>query len=374
MDKRLGGLDAVRFAAAMMVVLTHVPGRVGLSGPLPFGPWGGNGVDVFFVLSGYLLWRPFVTGTPKTTAYLVNRAARILPAYWLAVIVLVPLRGAELGGYLLMVPDQAHVPLGVVWTLVAEVQFYLVLPLISRLRRPFLAPLALGAVSLAMDVAMGGTWLHGSDAEALIVVRLWSFVPGMLLAASGWRPSRWALPAGIGLMSIGAASLDWWGGQWLDLASTAGAMLFVAWGISANPPFRVLWSAGAAISYGLYLWHVDLVEVFGLVGIPLFVAAASLSYLLLERPVMRAIGERSDRVRRVGVGHRRGGGEETPVTDRDVGRAQPPKAGDPSTRHVEPTYRGQIHHGQAHTSRVTGEPADWRTMKLAPPLTPNESL
>src|ERR1700730_4577740 len=93
---RLPALDALRAVGAIAVVATHVGFWTAATAD-PF--WGGLvarlnvGVAIFFVLSGFLLFRPFVrsaagqTPVPDTNRYLVRRAVRILPAYWLAVIV-----------------------------------------------------------------------------------------------------------------------------------------------------------------------------------------------------------------------------------------------------------------------------------------------
>ena len=97
---RLHGVEGLRGVAALAVLAYHVwlfgpLGHLALPGPaervaadLRFG------LILFFVLSGFLLFRPFaaaaLTGSsrPRTRAYLTNRALRILPAYW-AILLLV---------------------------------------------------------------------------------------------------------------------------------------------------------------------------------------------------------------------------------------------------------------------------------------------
>lgn len=294
-QRRLSGLDAVRFAAAMLVFMAHVPSRVGTVPELGTAfVWGGNGVSLFFALSGYLLWRPFVTGRPSLRSYLLSRAGRILPAYWLAVLVLVPLRGGDIAHFLLMQPDVTPDPLGILWTLQAEVMFYAALPALALIRRPLLVPVVLGAGSLLLEFALVGTSGHGSELEALLPVRFWSFAPGMILAA--WRPKtdgRW-LVAGFAMMFVGAITFDFWQGQWTDVPSTIGAGLVVGWGMNAQPRGQKVWAAGAAISYGIYLWHVDLTELYGLAGAVGTFLVAGASYVLLERPIMRLVSRSGD--------------------------------------------------------------------------------
>lgn len=99
-DTRLAGADLVRAAACLMVVFHHMCQRLGNYG-LP--SWasqtvtavtmGAFGVGAFFVLSGYLLSRPFWLALdrgeamPSLRTYAIRRAARILPGYWLALTV-----------------------------------------------------------------------------------------------------------------------------------------------------------------------------------------------------------------------------------------------------------------------------------------------
>jgi peptidoglycan/LPS O-acetylase OafA/YrhL len=99
-DTRLAGADFVRAAACLMVVAHHVAQRVA---PAVLPPeqmalgfavtMGAFGVAAFFVLSGYLLARPFWLALdtsqpmPSLRTYAVRRAARILPGLWLALTV-----------------------------------------------------------------------------------------------------------------------------------------------------------------------------------------------------------------------------------------------------------------------------------------------
>jgi peptidoglycan/LPS O-acetylase OafA/YrhL len=245
---------------------------------------------VFFALSCYLLWRPFVTGRPDLKAYSLASLGRILPAFWLACLVLVPLQGGNLLSFLVMFPDRGT-PLGVLWTLQAEVMFYLALPYLARIGRPLAVAIVGGLVSLGIELAMAGTPLHATLLESFLPVRFWAFAPGMILAV--WQPKtdwRW-LVAGVGFLALGAMTLPFTpgGGQYVDIPAVIGAGLVVGWGIHARPRGAMWWSAGAAISYGLYLWHLDLFNLVGDAGLPLAFAIAALSYVLLERPVMRFV-------------------------------------------------------------------------------------
>lgn len=276
------------------------------------------GVAVFFVISGFLLYRPFALAgqglrpVPAARAFWLRRALRIVPAYWLAFVVVTYVLRADtvvhgrwswvvyLGFLQVYSPHYVLTGLTQAWTLCAEVGFYLALPAYARLLRrrartgrsqvrAELAGLAVvGLVSVAFRLgalAAGGSygrtavnWLPGyGDLFAL----------GMLLAvATAWWAStggqpRWAgdprLPAacwaGAALAYVAVSSLD------LNrlpvyqpsVASALGrqelyglvAVLLVAPAVLGpqdagvvraalrHPVARAL----GVVSYGIYLWH-----------------------------------------------------------------------------------------------------------------------
>src|SRR3954471_4935232 len=91
-------MDSLRAIAAISVLTVHIALPSGLLDP----GYGGRqffgrldvGVAIFFLISGFLLYRPFVRARahgeprPPTLAYLWRRALRIVPAYWLVLIVI----------------------------------------------------------------------------------------------------------------------------------------------------------------------------------------------------------------------------------------------------------------------------------------------
>ena len=161
-------LDGLRAVAALLVVVFHTSGSVAyFAEPLQRLPndakgiWAGAGVlarlgnwgvAIFFVLSGFLLYRPFVAawlgGRPGTSMrnYFTRRLMRIIPAYWVALtyyLLIVRHNHRPPGGYgsyLLFYGfaqnyrtgyvDQGG-GLAVAWTLCIEMSFYLVLPLLA---------------------------------------------------------------------------------------------------------------------------------------------------------------------------------------------------------------------------------------------------
>ncbi len=147
-------LDGLRAAAAGMVLLAHLGGLTGYTFTGTPVSWvlsrGDAGVPIFFALSGLLLYRPWavaaLSGTPARSVltYLRRRALRILPAYWAAVLIALPVLNPESARhawhwfqYLLLVQNYDAHPwwngtgaagLAQTWSLVVEVAFYLVLP------------------------------------------------------------------------------------------------------------------------------------------------------------------------------------------------------------------------------------------------------
>lgn len=151
--RRFPALDGLRGLAAIAVLLSHVGFLTGRSlQPDLLGPFlsrGNFGVTVFFLLSGFLLYRPFAQysfGTnarPGLAQFFWRRAARIFPALWVMVALNlafitprhVPL--SDWASYLLLVQTYNHhdydTSLTQLWTLGVEVAFYALLPLLARL-------------------------------------------------------------------------------------------------------------------------------------------------------------------------------------------------------------------------------------------------
>ncbi|MFF5113238.1 acyltransferase family protein [Streptosporangium sp. NPDC000509] len=153
----LDAMDGVRAVASFGVLLYHVASTTGASLREGFLPAllsrGDIGVPIFFLLSGFLLYRPWAgevvrgEAPPGAGGYLWKRALRILPAYWLVVAVALPLwswpQAAEPVNwlpFLLLVQNYVPEPwwagasppgLGQMWSLSVEMTFYLALPLLA---------------------------------------------------------------------------------------------------------------------------------------------------------------------------------------------------------------------------------------------------
>ena len=205
LDTFIPELESLRGIAVLLVFTFHVNGFVlypfpsasdTVSLPMAFVRAGHTGVDLFFLLSAFLLSRPFLDdglgGKPvRLRDYFARRALRILPLYWTAVLVGTLLSASHPADALRAVPHLLFIsgipalsaplaPYGAVWwSLETEVQFYLLLPLLAVfLRTPARrwAGLALlGLYTGAYVIAIRGAVTHWSLQAQLA---LWNSVFG----------------------------------------------------------------------------------------------------------------------------------------------------------------------------------------------------
>jgi len=320
--RRLIGLQYLRGLAALGVVAYHAADRSGLAFPV-----GKAGVDLFFVLSGFLMWA-ITDERSRPGSFLADRIQRILPCYWIVTSVM--LGGALLGlfpavrltlwhvaaSYLLLPaisPSNGQTwPLLVPgWTLEYEAAFYLLFGLALLIPRRFQLGL-LSAALLALSLAH--IWVPRDRVMVFFYTdaRLLEFLSGLWLAQA-WRHgflSRVAtapLLAGsailllIGIPFAVPAAPDTllYGPPALLVVATMLTLESRAGGIPAIGPARLLGDA----SYSIYLWHTLAMSVTtkiaGHLHIPAVAAAAFhfligtgiglAGYVLIERPIMAAL-------------------------------------------------------------------------------------
>ncbi|RDI46774.1 acyltransferase family protein [Nocardia mexicana] len=356
-------LEGMRGLAALGVVVTHVAFQTGATGmPVVGRVWGrfDMAVAVFFGLSGFLLWRPHAAAArglgvaPPAGRYLLHRAARILPAYWVvvcAVLILLPsaahsagLRvwGANLALLQVFVPLTLTDGLTQMWSLSVEVAFYLVLPLLAlaavrlrgtaaRWRAPVV--LALGVVSLGWnflpvptpDAINADNWLPGYLPWFVAGMLLAELVEGGAGAGSTWRRiagNPWAIwPVALIVFLLSATDLagpagltrgvPWQYAMKMGLGAVIGFALLAPL-VLGDRPHRWLESRVAATigrwSYGIFIWHLAVLAmvfpVFGIVPfqrsfVPVLVLTvaftlplAAASYALVEEPVRHWVRRR----------------------------------------------------------------------------------
>ena len=303
MRPRIPQLDGLRGLAILAVLAWHlVAAPLGTrAGPLALA-WAG--VDLFFVLSGYLIADILLKARPAANYFRVfylRRACRLLPLYALTLIAFAAARAGladrpslaplfepgepPLWTYAAFVQNlgmAAHATFGpgwlaVTWSLAVEVQFYLLLPLLVRYARPSTLP----AVAVASLVAgpLVRALLPPVAGYVSLVSRADSFFAGVLVAYALWEPACAALAqaarplaklgfvafaAGVGVMAVRpeafGAVKPWYGTfthTWLAL--TFALLLFVTLTDDRSRVTRVLslWPLRrlGAISYGVYLTH-----------------------------------------------------------------------------------------------------------------------
>ncbi len=342
--RTFGSLNGVRGLCILAVLWHHAPG--GLHARIL--ERGFLGVDMFFVLSGFLIVTLLLrerdrTGSISLRKFYARRTLRIFPIYYLL------LFSVSLY-YLLTKPDSPHalgyfadlpflltytsnwvqvqgVTVGIMWSLATEEQFYLGWPLIEKMLRPLGVALLLAAVLVVNQMINFGvldgffTTIYGQMPSLPILDA--TFTPialGVVLAHFLNAPRTFALLyrllghpvscAVFGGLLLALAAL------WPEDISGAGRlfiqlsmMLFLGtlvvreqhWArpLMTFPPLAYL----GAISYGLYLYHMWVIHPvrigftrlgwpvlslgFFLVALAGSVVVAGLSFRFIEEPLLR---------------------------------------------------------------------------------------
>jgi len=191
-NPRFALFDSLRAIAVLSVLTFHVFAISGAINRPVIGDaaamLGSQGPILFFVISGFLLYRPYVSArvrgapAPRVARYARRRVLRIVPAYWLALTVLAlfpGIVGAFSGDwwryYFFLQLYSSHTLGGgipVAWTLCVEASFYVLLPLWAIAMRRLLGPepraalrVELGALAV---VAAGGVAVRGAAARNVV--------------------------------------------------------------------------------------------------------------------------------------------------------------------------------------------------------------
>jgi peptidoglycan/LPS O-acetylase OafA/YrhL len=353
----LPAVEGMRACAAIGVVVTHVAFQTGhasgVDGRL-FGRFD-LAVAVFFALSGFLLWRGHAGAArdlargaamaPRTAHYVRSRVVRIMPAYVVAVVVILCLlpdsdhasRTVWLANLTL---TQIYVPLTLtggltqMWSLSVEVSFYLALPIMAWLARRLPTPARVPTIAALAALSWVWAWLPFPASWN----NPWTWPPaffswfaaGMLLAELVHSPVGWphrlarrrvlmavlavcaylvaasplAGPAGLAVGSSGQYAVKMAMGAVVAFALVAPLVLD-----RPRTPHRLLGSTAMVTfgrwSYGLFIWHLAALDmVFPVLGIFAFsgqlpkvlvltlifgFAIAAVSYALVESPCREAL-------------------------------------------------------------------------------------
>ena len=337
-------LDGVRALAVAFVVLGHVDDILLPGGRDPL-PGGFLGVDVFFVLSGFLITRLLLderarTGRLALGRFYLRRSARLLPAVAVLVaahalwvwIADVGVTGAEEADSVLVVglyvSNWAHLlhrdlafGLQHLWSLSVEEQFYVVWPFLvwATRRRPGVLWVVIGT-GIAVAIAVRGQLWDDGVHWLLIYIRTDARMDALLVGcALGFAHQRgWLDRANVGvrrgggaagLMVVLAAALalqpdrELLYGPGFTVVAVASAALIAGvlepgWWLHRLLSLRPLRALGR-VSYGVYLWHfpvfLGVVHAWPEASAPATVAVAiagtavavTTSWTLVERPVLR---------------------------------------------------------------------------------------
>lgn len=326
----LPAIDGLRALAVSAVILFHL--RPALL------PGGFTGVDIFFVISGFvvtgsMLGRPFDSLGGLMRFFYARRLVRIMPALvamllatilasqlfipnaWLSDSAAQVARFAFAGLSNIVLatdtdsyfgPQAAYNPFTHSWSLGVEEQFYLLFPFLlwwhQRLQGGRRAVRVVGALTLAsLAIAAVLTWAAPKFAFYLIVSRFWELGVGMLLllTADSWGPRLSAAPRRVQLALAGGSALAVAaglaipeGGPFpfpLALLPVLGAAGLIASLCATQTPLTRLFAsppmvAIGLLSYSLYLWHWPVFVLFrwtlGLDTTPLALAALGIAVAL----------------------------------------------------------------------------------------------
>lgn len=275
--------------AALLVVMAHYwiyltahPSLLGFSF---------TGVDLFFVLSGFV-FAPYFFGRPlQLVPHYFRRVFRIYPLYLTALALYVAIKfmnGQELrflGEHVLMMHTLQNTQIAfyynpAFWSLPPEMEFYLLLPLLVKaaVSRRSLMLLGWGALVLHLCIA----WVLPAQATSGTALVLSANLPGrgveFALGITAWKLAQrdWSIAWRLGLMFVAATGWFLLGGLWLHLgddgvaahpllrgnislfAACCFAVLVTACADWVRSPPALLQAAaqwGGNLSYGTYLFH-----------------------------------------------------------------------------------------------------------------------
>ena len=382
-------LQVARGTAANLVVLAHlfaVEGKYTHGGVLPsFTYYGVAGVDLFFVLSGFIMVAVAGRGVGPWE-FLWRRAARVYPTYWLVTLVVlaVTVVAPEMANSsinepisiwrsFLLVPARTPPLLAVGWTLVHEIYFYLVFAILLALRIPVrFGLIAWGLVLLTVTMTMPNETAASPVLSLMTNPLTAEFMMGSIVGLL-WARRRTPGAVIVGVIGVAAfafslvylapalslstsAHLDTWRVLIFGIPSALVLYALAAAEHRTEPPLPQKWFVAIGDwSYATYLVHVLVISAIGRVlvlfvpaggigaslvlvsvGIVIANVAGAVIHILFERPTLnwlhqlgssarlpqvRAGGQARDHGKRVSASPMRAG-KRSKVESRTLGALQ----------------------------------------------------
>ncbi len=346
-NERLDILDGLRGIAILLVVCYHAWLVSGQSfGPLGFIVQSGYlGVDLFFFISGFCLFFPYAKcardgrPAPSTRRFFERRFLKIVPSYLIALLTFTLIYHAQYGPLPTLVMHLAtHLAFvhtlspatfgtisGPLWTIGVEVQFYLLFPLIVPWfrRSPILGYAVLIAIAESYRLTISGFglqpsfwWINQLPAffDVFGAGMFTASIIGGMRAERAWSPRAATVCSGaafaLALTAVIATTVAcsplsdeaarWWLNAHRVLIGPLCAALVVPayfaaerWRGFVAPSLLVLLSA---VSYNLYLWHLEIFVWINNAGLPALATVAIAAPLALgvagamtyyfERPIL----------------------------------------------------------------------------------------
>ena len=338
----LKSVQVARAIACMLVLFSHAAAVVMLPkywGGSIFGGWlhiGRSGVDLFFVISGFIIFNVHhrdIGVTSELGRFVYNRFTRIYPYYWIYTGTLIALSGIGMFGpprhfgpvaivdflSLLRISQDAP-PLAVAWSLYYEVLFYVAFGIL--ILRPRIGIAVMVGALVLVAFAAGYNTVNGTVPTDQPVWSNYALFLEFLGGYWAWRAQHWlslsgawkVLAVGVGALVVAVVIVDGLGlhdlWQYVQVLYGAAFSLIVAAvvAIERTRPFAV-WPFAIKLgdaSYSIYLAHFPTISLFAKVlrHVPVVEATPYLAFLLLsvisvaigliahelcERPLMRLL-------------------------------------------------------------------------------------
>jgi exopolysaccharide production protein ExoZ len=308
-------IQYLRAIAALLVVFYHTLYQIKeYQGLFDANIWrfGAAGVDIFFLISGFIMWVTAATRHTTPVGFMNNRVIRIVPMYWIVTLGLFALSSAtpgHLARSLLFIPhanpaqpERIWPLLLTGWTLNYEMFFYGLFACALTLPRRLMLP-AVCAMFSALTLAGFNGMAHGPIASFWTESIIMEFVAGMLIGHLYLQGRlSFSEPASAALVAVGGvllvAATPWAASQTRLLAWGLPAFVIVVGALSLEnhrtPRGKGILELLGDASYSIYLTHIvtlGALRVFwNMVGLTKPGLLAAVTFICVAMLVCTAVG------------------------------------------------------------------------------------